>query len=55
MWNIWRTSPAWRGRHCVAILLRGTSSSTVLATAHCDTMAMRDYGELENLATVLTL
>jgi arginine utilization protein RocB len=39
------------GRHCVAMLLRGTGRSTVLLTGHYDTVATRDYGELEELAT----
>lgn len=39
------------GRHCVGMLLRGTGRSTVLLTGHYDTVATRDYGELEDLAT----
>ncbi|TPI12947.1 M20/M25/M40 family metallo-hydrolase [Mesorhizobium sp. B4-1-3] len=39
------------GRHCVAMLLRGTGRWTVLLTGHYDTVATRDYGELEELAT----
>ncbi|CDX20070.1 Peptidase M20 [Mesorhizobium plurifarium] len=39
------------GRHCVAMLLRGTGRSTVLLTGHYDTVSTRDYGELEELAT----
>ncbi|WJI35649.1 MULTISPECIES: M20/M25/M40 family metallo-hydrolase [Mesorhizobium] len=39
------------GRHCVAMLLRGTGRSTVLLTGHYDTVGTSDYRHLEHLAT----
>ncbi|MER9840628.1 M20/M25/M40 family metallo-hydrolase [Mesorhizobium australicum] len=39
------------GRHCVAMLLRGTGRPTVLLTGHYDTVGTSDYGQLEPLAT----
>jgi arginine utilization protein RocB len=39
------------GRHCVAMLLRGTGRATVLLTGHYDTVGTSDYGQLEDLAS----
>src|SRR3954467_6248407 len=40
------------GRHCVAMLVRGTGRATVVLTGHYDTVSTRDYGELDDLATL---
>ncbi|MER9770705.1 M20/M25/M40 family metallo-hydrolase [Mesorhizobium sp. M0220] len=39
------------GRHCVAMLVRGTGRATIVLTGHYDTVTTRDYGDLEDLAT----
>lgn len=39
------------GRHCVAMLLRGTGAATVILTGHYDTVTTADYGALAPLAT----
>lgn len=39
------------GRHCVAMLVRGTGHATVVLTGHYDTVTTSDYGELEDMAT----
>lgn len=37
-------------RHCVAMLVRGSGTKTVLLTGHYDTVTTRDYGDLRHLA-----
>jgi len=39
------------GRHCVAMLVRGTGQGTIILTGHYDTVSTHDYGQLEDLAT----
>ncbi|GHD16974.1 M20/M25/M40 family metallo-hydrolase [Tianweitania populi] len=39
------------GRHCVAMLLRGSGRETLILTGHFDTVSIEDYGELRPLAT----
>ncbi len=38
-------------RHCIAMLVRGSGSQTVLLTGHYDTVTTSDYGDLRPLAT----
>ncbi len=38
-------------RHCVAALVRGTGSATVMLTGHYDTVTISDYGDLMPVAT----
>ena len=39
------------GRHCVALLVRGSGPETVVLTGHYDTVTVADYGDLAPLAT----
>jgi len=39
------------GRHCVAMLLRGQGTRTLVLTGHFDTVTVADYGDLAPLAT----
>jgi arginine utilization protein RocB len=50
--NVW-TIPVPGGRHpraCVAALVRGRGSRTVLLTGHFDTVPIEDYGDLKPIA-----
>ena len=38
-------------RNCVAVLVRGTGTQTILLTGHFDTVSVADYGDLAPLAT----